>query len=81
MKAAAGKLTTILILAGLWFIFCPQFVEAVDIPILQTRVNDYAAMLSPATEQQLESVLVALETEESTQLVVLTINSLGGCKP
>ena len=77
MNAAAGKLTAIFILAWLWFISCPQSAEAVEIPILQARVNDYAAMLSPATEQQLESVLAALEAEESTQLVVLTIHSLG----
>lgn len=49
-----------------------------DIPSLTARVNDYAAMLSPATRQQLESVLAALEKEESTQLAVLTIDSLQG---
>jgi uncharacterized protein len=49
-----------------------------DIPSLSARVNDYAAMLSPATRQQLESVLAALEKEESTQLAVLTIDSLQG---
>ena len=35
-----------------------------DIPSLSARVNDYAAMLSPATRQQLESVLAALEKED-----------------
>jgi len=35
-------------------------------------------MLAPSTEQQLESVLAALEQEESTQLAVLTISSLQG---
>lgn len=49
-----------------------------DIPSLTARVNDYAAMLAPATRQQLESVLAALEKEESTQLAVLTIDSLQG---
>jgi uncharacterized protein len=49
-----------------------------DIPSLTARVNDYAAMLSPATRQQLESVLASLEKEESTQLAVLTIDSLQG---
>ncbi len=49
-----------------------------DIPSLTARVNDYAAMLSPATRQQLESVLTSLEKEESTQLAVLTIDSLQG---
>ncbi len=49
-----------------------------EVPSLTARVNDYAAMLSPATRQQLESVLASLEQEESTQLAVLTINSLEG---
>jgi len=53
-------------------------VTARDIPSLSARVNDYADMLSPATRQQLESVLAALEREESTQLAVLTIDSLQG---
>lgn len=48
------------------------------VPPLTARVNDHAAMLSPATERQLESVLAALEREESTQLAVLTIPSLEG---
>lgn len=52
--------------------------SARDIPSLTARVNDYAAMLAPATRQQLESVLAALEKEESTQLAVLTIDSLQG---
>lgn len=58
--------------------FRTELVVATEIPILTARVNDYAGMLSPATEQQLESVLATLETEESTQLAVLTINSLEG---
>jgi uncharacterized protein len=51
---------------------------AMEVPALTARVNDYAGMLSPATRQQLESVLASLEQEESTQLAVLTISSLEG---
>jgi len=51
---------------------------AMDVPALTARVNDYAGILSPATRQQLESVLASLEQEESTQLAVLIINSLEG---
>ncbi len=51
---------------------------AVQVPKLTARVNDYADMLSPATRQQLESVLASLEQQDSTQLVVLTIDSLEG---
>ncbi len=53
-------------------------VAALEIQSLTARVNDYAAMLSPATKQQLESVLAALEQSDSTQLAVLTITSLEG---
>lgn len=51
---------------------------ALEVPPLKARVNDYAHMLSPATRQQLESVLASLENEDSTQLAVLTIDSLEG---
>jgi uncharacterized protein len=49
-----------------------------DVPDLKGRVNDYADLLSPATEASLESVLKSLESTDSTQIVVLTIDSLKG---
>ncbi len=55
-----------------------RFAEGMEVPPLTARVNDYARILSGATVQQLESVLATLEREESTQLAVLTINSLEG---
>jgi uncharacterized protein len=48
------------------------------VPDLKGRVNDYANLLSPATEASLESVLESLESSDSTQIVVLTIKSLQG---
>ncbi len=51
---------------------------ALQVPRLQGRVNDYADLLSPATEASLESVLKSLESSDSTQIVVLTITSLQG---
>ncbi len=51
---------------------------ALDVPRLQGRVNDYADLLSPATEAQLEHVLKTLESTDSTQIVILTIESLRG---
>ncbi|MBT8346790.1 MAG: TPM domain-containing protein, partial [Desulfofustis sp.] len=51
---------------------------ALDVPDLKGRVNDYATLLSPATEASLESVLESLESSDSTQIVVLTIKSLQG---
>jgi len=58
------------------FVSAPAF--ALDVPTLQGRVNDYAAMLSPATTAQLNSVLQTIESTDSTQIVVLTIRSLEG---
>ena len=51
---------------------------SLDVPALRGRVNDYAGMLSPATVQDLEQKLAALEQSDSTQIVVLTIPTLGG---
>ena len=49
-----------------------------EVPPLTGRVNDTAAILSPQAKQQLELMLSGLEKEESTQIAVLTIDSLQG---
>lgn len=54
------------------------YVWALEVPQLQGRVNDYADLLSPATEASLESVLQSLESSDSSQIVVLTIAGLQG---
>lgn len=51
---------------------------ALEVPALRGHVNDYAAMLSPASQRELEAVLTDFEQKESTQIVVLTIVSLDG---
>ncbi|HTP65075.1 MAG TPA: TPM domain-containing protein [Geobacteraceae bacterium] len=51
---------------------------ALDVPQLRGHVNDYAAVLSPATVQELEATLTEFERTDSTQIVVLTIPSLEG---
>ncbi len=51
---------------------------ALKVPTLKGRVNDYAGILSPATTQQLETMLQDFETTDSTQIVLLTIPSLEG---
>ncbi len=53
-------------------------VWALEVPQLKGRVNDYARMLSAHTQRQLEAALADLERTDSTQVVVLTIPSLGG---
>jgi uncharacterized protein len=51
---------------------------ALEVPQLKGHINDYASMLSSSAERQLEAELVDLEQTDSTQIVVLTIPSLGG---
>lgn len=59
-------------------LFFVHYTAGSDVPLLKQRVNDFANILSPATETQLETILTTLEKEESTQIAVLTINSLDG---
>jgi uncharacterized protein len=53
-------------------------VFALDVPLLRWHVNDYAGMLSPRVQQELEARLTAFERSDSTQIVVVTIPSLEG---
>ena len=55
-----------------------QAVAALEVMPLKGRVNDYAGILAPATATQLEHALKSFETDQSTQLAVLTIPSLEG---
>lgn len=52
--------------------------DAREVPALRGRVNDYAELLDPGAERQIEAVLAELERTDSTQIVVLTIPSLEG---
>ena len=68
-----------IVVAGWLIFFCgiPNLL-ALEVPPLKGRVNDTASLLSAATQRQLEDVLTRLEETDSTQIVVLTIPSLGG---
>ncbi|NLA75789.1 MAG: TPM domain-containing protein [Deltaproteobacteria bacterium] len=59
-------------------ISCASGSFSLEVPALKSRVNDYANILSPSTEAQLEAVLAELEQTDSTQIAVLTIPSLEG---
>ena len=67
----------LLVFTLIFFIFSKQL-QALEVPTLRGRINDYAGMLSPVTTQNLEVVLTEFETTDSTQIVVLTIPSLEG---
>ena len=58
--------------------FCPFLLSAQEIPELKERVNDYADMFSEETKKALEEKLAAIEKTDSTQIVVLSVNSLEG---
>lgn len=71
------RVIQLLVVGGLICILAVCNLPALEIPPLTGRVNDTAGMLSAATRQQLEEVLARLEQTDSTQLVVLTIPTLG----
>ena len=73
------RLLYILIFPFLVFsIFWSVFSEALDVPQLRGRVNDYADMISAPAEARLEEELKSFEQSDSTQIVILTIPSLEG---
>lgn len=49
-----------------------------EIPKLQTSVYDYADVLNPSEEKQLEQKLIQYSDSTTTQIVVITIESLKG---
>ncbi|MES2811971.1 MAG: TPM domain-containing protein [Bacteroidota bacterium] len=49
-----------------------------EIPKLQTSVYDYADVLNPSEEKQLEEKLIKYSDSTTTQIVVITIESLKG---
>jgi uncharacterized protein len=57
---------------------CIDPAQALEVPPLKGRVNDYAGILTPATIYQLENMLQKFEATESTQIVLLTVPSLEG---
>lgn len=67
-----------LALALLWGFLAAAPTAALQVPKLGGRVNDFAGLLTPATVQQLDSILAQLEQTDSTQIVVVTIPSLEG---
>lgn len=56
----------------------PTELFGLDVPRLSGRVNDYGNMISPQARATLEAELVDLERTDSTQVVVLTVQSLEG---
>ena len=77
VRKVAGPLA-VLGLVGLWaFAVC----AAPEIPQPKGFVSDYARMLSGGTVSRLETMLEDFERSDSTQVVVLTVDSLQGWSP
>lgn len=73
---AVKRFLTVLLCLLLLVLSSPAL--ALDVPPLQGRVNDTAAMFSGPTVTALDSLLSEFETTDSTQIVVLTVPSLDG---
>jgi uncharacterized protein len=52
--------------------------QALNVPQLQGRVNDYAGILQPREKTELETYLASVEDKTTAQLVLLTLKSLEG---
>ena len=74
MKASAIIPSIILLVLAL---LC-QPLAAREIPAAKGYINDYAKMISPQSEARLERALQSFELSDSTQISVLTIDSLEG---
>ena len=67
-----------MLLCCIVWVLWAQAAQALQVPPLKGRINDYAYLLDSATTRQLETNLAELESTDSTQIVVLTIPSLEG---
>ncbi len=66
------------LLAGLLLLATSTVAWGREIPAFQGYVNDYAGMISPGAEQELTALLAAFDQSDSTQVAILTIDSLEG---
>lgn len=70
-----GKIAlTLLFCATLMF---SSFSFAVEIPPVQSSINDFAGMIPPASHQDLEQRLLRFKARTGYSVVVLTLSSLG----
>jgi uncharacterized protein len=65
-------------LFAILFLIVPFLAHALEVPRLQSYVNDYAGLLSAGSAQKIGAELKSFEKSDSTQIVVLTIPSLEG---
>lgn len=72
----------ILPVLAVWLFCCPStslhLAHGADIPPLKGYVNDYANMISPPVRTKIAQELRDFERTDSTQIVILTVDSLRG---
>ncbi|MFZ5761675.1 MAG: TPM domain-containing protein [Thermodesulfobacteriota bacterium] len=66
------------LLAGLFLLAITTLAWGREVPAFQGYVNDYANLISPGARQQLTELLSAFDQSDSTQVAILTIDSLEG---
>lgn len=66
------------LLPVLFVLLLPLTAAALDVPKASGYVNDLAGLVSAPTELKIENFLRSFEASDSTQLVVMTIDSLEG---
>jgi len=66
------------ILISTIFLFCISNVFSLDVPKIEARINDNANIISSNDERKLETLLKDVESKTSSQVALLTINSLQG---
>jgi uncharacterized protein len=70
------KILLLLVAIPVVVFFLP--LKALDLPALKGYVNDYAGIISPAAKEKLATRMEAIEASDSTQIAIVTVNSLEG---
>ena len=73
-----GKDGAVLFLCLFCLLYGAASAIAREVPAYHGYVNDYAHMLSPQAERKLERALQSFDLSDSTQVAILTIDSLEG---
>jgi uncharacterized protein len=76
--SAGHRRGSVVVLLALMLLLCRGAALALEVPPYRGYVNDYAGMISPAAEARLEQTLRAFDRSDSSQIAILTVDSLEG---
>jgi uncharacterized protein len=77
-KVSCLRPHVVFFIACLVFLVCTGSARGLEVPPLKGYVNDYANMMSRETRTRLEKELKDFERSDSTQVVILTVESIEG---